>query len=150
VGPSDAGRSFSYTTQSYAYSHSLDETPRFSDLKPTEETIPVSAFGHDASTMQALTRYLVDVRGKSFTDAARLLGRHPKAIWTSYHQTQPLPPLADGIRIPVAIFSTTRSPLEALVLHLKSLGLRNVKIASLLKLDPRTTWTAMKRGEAKQ
>lgn len=136
---------FSYTT--YSCNHQLGEVPTQSELQG--ETIPLSAFGHHASTMQALARYLVDVRKKSFTDAAKLVGRKPKSLWTSYHQTTPLPPLAESISIPLAIFSSSKSPLEALVTHLKSKGLRNVEIAVALKLDPKTTWTAAKRAEVK-
>lgn len=135
---------FSYTT--YSYSHEFDEVPTISTQG---ETVPVSAFSHHASTMQALARYLVDVRGKSFTEAARLLNRKPKSIWTSYHQTTPLPQLAESMQVPISIFSSSKAPLEALVLYLKSKGLRNVEIASALKLDPKTTWTAAKRGEVK-
>jgi hypothetical protein len=139
--------SFSYTT--YSYSHPFEESPQPSELKPAEETIPVSAFSHHASAMQAIARYLVDVRGKSFTEAARIVGRKPKSLWSSYHQTTPLPKLEESVNIPLHIFSSSKAPLEALVLHLKSLGLRNVEIARMLKLDPKTTWTVAKRGEAK-
>jgi DNA-binding CsgD family transcriptional regulator len=99
--------------------------------------------------MQAICRYLVDVRGKSFTQTAQLIGRKPKSVWTSYHQTTALPRLEESIPVPLRIFSSAKAPLEALVHHLKGLGLRNIEIAQLLMLDPRTTWTAAKRGEAK-
>ena len=137
--------SFSYTTSSAA--HHIHEEPIYST---SQETIPASAFSHHASTIQAVARYLVDVRGKTITEAARMIGRKPKALWTSYHQTTALPALDASIPIPLSIFSTTMAPLEALVLYLKSKGLRNVEVARLLRLDPKTTWTAAKRGEAKQ
>jgi hypothetical protein len=143
VGPTDY--SFSHTT--YSYSHEIDETPTFSE--PTQETIPLSAFSHHASAMQAIARYLVDTRRFGFTEAAKLIGRNPKSLWTSYHQTAPLPELEESLPIPLAIF-TGHPPLEALVLYLKSKGMRNVDIARALKLDPKTTWTAAKRAEAKQ
>ena len=149
--------SFSYTT--YSYHHNIDEEPQQTVPPPTKEqqntpqitdTIPVNLFAHSASTMQALARYLIDVKGMTCTQAARLLGRHPKSLWTSYHQTPRLPTIQeDTIRIPIHIFCTTKAPLEALVSHLKKTGLRNIEIARLLQLDPKTTWTAAKRAEVK-
>jgi hypothetical protein len=145
VTQDNSSYTFSYT--SYSYSHEFDETPKHSEIRG--ETVPLSVFSHEASTMQALARYLVDVRKKSFTDAAKLLGRNPKSIWTSYHQTAELPPLTESLPIPLAIFLSSKAPLEALVLYLKSQGMRNVDIAAALKLDPKTTWTAAKRAEVK-
>jgi DNA-directed RNA polymerase specialized sigma24 family protein len=103
--------------------------------------------------MQTVARYLVDKRGLSYTDAARLLGRSPKSIWASYHQAAPLE-IQDSdqeptIDIPISIFNGELPPLEALVRHLKTLGLRNVDIAKALGLDPRTVWTTAKRSEAR-
>jgi hypothetical protein len=148
VGPSDESGpsiSFSYTTNSF--SHQLDETPIISTAS---ESIPLAVFSHHASTFQAICRYLVDVRKYSYSHAARILQRSPKTIWAAYHQTSALPPIEQSIPIPLSIFTGTRAPLEALVLYLKSLGLHNAEIARSLKLDPRTTWTAAKRGEGKQ
>ena len=145
--PSDdigASYDFSYTTS--AVQHELYENPLISDLNASE-SIPLDAFSH-ASAMQAVARYLVDVRRLSFTDAAKLLGRSPKSLWASYHQTATLPELKESIPIPISIFFG-KAPLEALVPYLKSLGLRNVEIASLLKLSPKTTWTVAKRAEVK-
>jgi hypothetical protein len=144
VTQDNSSYTFSYTA--YSYTHEFDEVPVISEQG---ETVPLSAFSHHASTMQALARYLVDVRGKSFTEAAHLLNRKPKSLWTSYHQTTPLPQLAQSMHIPLTIFSTSKAPLEALVTYLKSKGLRNVEIAAALKLDPKTTWTAAKRAEVK-
>jgi hypothetical protein len=147
VGPSnDSGPSisFSYTTSSF--SHQLGETPIISE---SQETIPLAAFSH-ASTFQAICRYLVDAQGYTYSRAGRLLQRSPKTIWSAYHQTAELPALEQSIPIPLAIFSGALSHLEALVLHLRSLGMRNAQIARALNLDPRTTWTAAKRAEAKQ
>ncbi len=150
MDPSDdigQGISFSYTT--YSYAHEFGEVPVQTESLSTGETIPLAAFRH-ASTMQAAARYLVDVQKLSFTAAARLLGRSPKTIWTSYHQAKPLPKIEESLPIPISILTGARAPLEALVLHLKTAGLRNIDIARALDLDPKTTWTAAKRGEARR
>ena len=145
--------SYSFSYRSYSCNSPLDGTAQYhSPPQPSlseSETVPLSLFSHSASTMQALARYLVDVRKLTYVDAARLLGRRPKSLWSSYHQTTILPFLEESIPVPLSIFSSNKSPLEALVLYLRSLGLRNVEIARALRLDPKTIWTVAKRGEAK-
>lgn len=133
---------FSYTAEAVA--HSIIEEPSHCG-----ETVPLRIFAH-ASTLQALARYLVDTRRRSFTEAARLLGRSPKTIWASYHQAAPLPQVEESLPIPVEIFTRQLAPLEALVSHLRSAGLRNAEIARAIGLDPRTTATAARRAEAKR
>ncbi|MDD9954107.1 MAG: hypothetical protein OXR66_07270 [Candidatus Woesearchaeota archaeon] len=134
--------SFSYTTESRE--HALTEEPVL-----TPETVPLDIFSH-GSTMQVLSRYLVDKQQYSFTKAAELLQRSPKTIWASYHQTEELPDIKDSLPIPLSIFSQGLSPLEALVSYLQSLGMKNAAIARALHLSPKTTHTAAKRAEVKQ
>lgn len=115
-----------------------------------QESVPLDAFCHDASAMQAITRYLVDTRRFTFSQAARILGRSPKSVWTSYHQTKGLQNIDEStLRIPIRIFTGAHPPLEALVAHLKATGLRNIEIARALRLDPKTTWTVAKRAEVR-
>jgi hypothetical protein len=158
---------FSYTVEAIAHSIAEEAVPsnkpghkegssRPPTLTPVDisgESIPLRAFAH-ASTMQAACRYLVDIRGLSFTAAAKLLGRNPKSVWASYQQAAPLPDAhalpAEPISIPVEIFRGTRSPLEALVCYLREQGMRNKHVAAALGLDPRTTSTAARRGEARR
>lgn len=136
---------FSYVVETYA--HPLHEEPHIS----TGETIPLAVFSTEHSPLQALIRYLVDKRGKSLTQTARLLGRSPKTAWASYHQNTTLPEInEDSLPIPLSIFSTPLTPLESLVRYLRQIGLRNSEIASALQRDPRTIWTVAKRGEAKR
>ncbi|HIH23980.1 TPA: hypothetical protein HA251_03005 [Candidatus Woesearchaeota archaeon] len=115
-----------------------------------QESVPLDAFCHEASAMQAIARYLVDIRKLTFSQAARILGRSPKSIWASYHQTKSIQRIDEStLRIPLRIFTGTHPPLEALVAHLKATGLRNIEIARALKLDPKTTWTVAKRAEVR-
>jgi hypothetical protein len=145
-------KEFSYTVSYTATAlYAGFEEPTASTLP--DESIPVAAFAH-ASTLQAAVRYLIDTRKLRTTDAAALLGRNVKTVSASYRQVGPLPRLSPdeerSLPIPVRIFRQGLPPLEALVLHLKSIGVRNVAIAALLRLDPRTTWTAAKRGEGRR
>ncbi len=134
----------------FSYEVTADQHPFWEEPTHSEsEFVPVSIFSH-ASTMQALARYLVDTKGHSFTNAARLLGRSPKSIWASYHQTARLPETREQATVPVSIFSAGLTPLEALVRHLRETGMRNVDIARRLKLSPKTTHTAWKRAEVKR
>jgi len=127
--------------------HEIWESPEPSSL---DETVPLDLFTH-TSVLQGLTRYLIDQKGHSFTSAARILGRSPKTVWASYHQTPVLPPVDESsLRIPLKIFSSTLAPLEALVAHLREKGFRNVDIARALYLSPKTTHTVWKRAEGKQ
>jgi len=139
--------SFSYTVDSYSIR--VDEEPlSVSDL--LEPTVPVGIFAHD-STLRALVRHLRDTRNLSTAKIATMLGRTQQCIAATYRAASPLPPVdEEGLRIPVRIFRSPLSPLEALVTHLRTSGLRNNEIATLLVLDPRTTWTVAKRAEAKQ
>lgn len=141
----DIGASYSFSYDTVSTRHEFYETPQ----QAAGITIPLDAFRH-ASTMQAVARYLVDVQGLSFTHAAKTIGRSPKSLWTSYHQAKPLPAIAQSLPIPLGIFSGSAAPLEALVLHLKSVGLRNTEIAKALDLSPKTVWTAAKRAEVRR
>jgi hypothetical protein len=145
----DYGPTFSYSVSVESVAHEIHETPQEAAAKPNE-TIPIDAFRH-ASTMQALVRYLVDIRGLRLVQASQLIGRSPKSAWASYHQTDRLPAVDEAtLRIPISIFRGVRPPLEALVAYLRGIGLRNAEIARALQLDPRTTWTAAKRAEVRR
>lgn len=143
----DTNYSYSYSSHSYGHTlSSIDDVNSDGSI-----AIPVTVFSK-TSTMQAICRYLVDEKGFSFSQAARLLQRSPKSVWASYHQSRIIEYDHDDnvLLIPISIFTSSTAPLESLVLYLKSLGLNNASIARLLNLDPRTTWTVAKRGEAKQ
>ncbi len=136
---------FSYRVDSYY--HPITEEPF---LTEPQETVPIDIFRH-ASTVQAIARYLVDYKGLKFSEAGSLLQRNPKNVRTSYYQATPLPKIDENtLKVPLSIFKTHLAPLEALVLYLKSLGLKNAEIARTLNLDPRTTHTVAKRGEVKR
>jgi hypothetical protein len=141
------GASYSFSHTAHAASHEIYETPSTSP-NPSGITIPLDAFMH-ASAMQAIARYLIDTHGLGFTHAAHLLGRSPKSIWSSYHQIAALPEIKESLPIPIHIFYG-KAPLEALIPHLKSLGMKNAEIARQLDLSPKTIWTAAKRAEAKK
>ena len=135
---------FSYTVDSYAIR--IDEEPlAANDL--AQSTVPIGIFAADA-TLRALVRYLRDTRGLTTAQTARLLGRTPQCIAASHHAASALPAIdEDDLRVPVRIFRRELPPLEALVTYLRETGVRNADIARLLRLDPRTTWTAASRAK---
>jgi hypothetical protein len=149
--------SYNYSHTCFSYEESLDQAAGHESYNSSDIHVPAGIF-RNASTMQALSRYLVDERRMTFSQVARILDRSPKSIWASYHQisSNQISPIEtieyhqESLLIPLSIFSRKTAPLESLVLYLKALGLKNVDIANILGLDPRTTWTAARRGEARQ
>ena len=135
----------------YSTEHSLS-FPGSSALAVEEPAIPLSIFSTTLSALQALVRYLHDARHYSFSDIARFLGRSPKTIWASYHQAKHIAFSYEegGLSLPVSRFTNRAlAPLEVLVVSLRELGFSNAESARLLRLDPRTTWTAWSRAKKK-
>jgi len=118
----------------------------------TEPSVPVGILSGDASALRAIVRYLRAVEKRPFSEIAALLGRAEQTIRSSFRLAPELPLFDEnGLRIPLAAFSehATLSPLEVVVVSLARKRLRNVDIASLLGLDPRTVWTARERARRK-
>jgi DNA-directed RNA polymerase specialized sigma24 family protein len=130
-----------------------DETRYDIGIPAKELTIPLSAFYSDASALQVVVTYLHDRHKLSFGEIARALERDYQTVWTTY-RSHPLG-LAlslhpSRVMVPLSIFKdATLGPLEALVLFLRTQGLRYVEIATLLKRDQRTIWTAVNRAQRK-
>lgn len=113
--------------------------------------VPLSIFSTRQPTLQTLVRYLREQEGLSFVEMAERLDRATTTLRATYANADKKEELLikEGISIPLAIFRLGLSPLEALVFSLQKLGLKNVEIARMLKLDPRTTWTVQSRLKAK-
>ncbi|MBR9692790.1 hypothetical protein GOV07_02545 [Candidatus Woesearchaeota archaeon] len=122
-------------------------------LVSDEPSVPLSIFSGRLSALQALVRYLHEVRAHPFVEIAVLLNRSQKTIWATYEKakTSPFAFEEGGFTIPLARFASREfAPLETLVTFLDELGFSNIDSARMLDLDPRTTWTARKRAEKKQ
>lgn len=138
---------YTITTNSTSFFYE-EETSFLKDYN----SIPLSVFSTELSGLQAITKYLHEERNLSFTEIAASLNRSSKTIWATYNKvkntTVSFAPSA--INLPLNIFSSrVLSIAESLTNHLKKLGFKNVEIAEITKLDPRTTWTLLKRAEKK-
>jgi DNA-binding CsgD family transcriptional regulator len=88
------------------------------------------------------------------SDIARLLGIDRRNVHTLLKRAalkKPEPSIKvteSNIFIPITVFQQRAGPsLEALVLYLKGLGLKNKDIARILARSEKTVWTAISRGE---
>gem|GEM_PF-4129941 len=115
-------------------------------------SIPLTTFSTGLSGLQAITKFLHEERGASFTEISRSLGRSVKTIWATYNKVKNIKIdfQPSAMNIPLNIFSSRiLSIAESLTNYLKELGFKNIEIAEITKLDPRTTWTLLKRAETK-
>lgn len=114
-------------------------------LRPSEG-VPISIFSGPQPVLQALVRYLHS-QGMPFSEMARRLGRAESTLRSTLRAARNGPPLVvePSIELPLAEFALGLSPLETVVNYLRGRGLRNVDVAALLGLDPRTTWTVQQR-----
>lgn len=113
--------------------------------------IPLSAFRSEMSAFQIVVKYLHEVEGLSFKELASMLDRAYTSIYNTYRGVRhsALDLAHSALKVPVSIFSSGLSPLEALVQYLHSTGLRYSEIALQLGKDQRTIWTVHNRAKAK-
>lgn len=137
----------------YASEQTLEfPSERRSILATEGPSVPLSIFSGKLSTLQALVKYLHEMRLLSFSEIGSLLGRSQKTIWATYAviKGERLSFSEGGLTIPLSRFSSRLlSPLETLVSFLDELDFANVEIARALSLDPRTTWTVKQRAKKK-
>ncbi|MBN2368112.1 hypothetical protein JXC34_03760 [Candidatus Woesearchaeota archaeon] len=121
------------------------------------ESIPLSVFRTKRlSCLEIIVKFLKENRGKSYHEAAVLLNRNDRTIWTTYrnsllkHKAQ-LGQDKDSVMVPLSIFSSRKqSILESLVIYLKGqLGFSFSKISGLLLKDYQTIYTTYRRGMSK-
>lgn len=117
-------------------------------------TIPVSIFTEKISCLETVTKYLIEVLGLKNKDAAKLLNRNARTIWTTYQNAVKKFPQKFSLKekcrfsVPASEFQNRLfSALEVVVMHLKenyNLGFH--EIAALLKRDDSTVWTVYHRA----
>jgi hypothetical protein len=121
-----------------------------------EDKIPVSIFCCELSVLEAVCKYLKEVRNLSYKEIGVVLNRSQKTIWQTYKKAKGKK--GNGFElsvsrydVPVGIFADRKlSNLEHVVYYLKSkFGVSLVKIGELLCRDPRTVWTVYHRCKKK-
>ncbi len=116
--------------------------------------IPVAIFAGKLSPAEALTKFLKENQDLGYREISKLIGRDERAVWANYKRAvkkMPLPfEIKEGISVPVSIFISEKSILEALVSYLKDVKkMRNRKIAQLLNKNPANIWTVYNRSKKK-
>ena len=121
-----------------------------------EKKVPLSIFTTTLYPIEAITKYLHEEEQLTFTQIAELLNRNPKNIWTAYKRStqkfkKPFSKIQEKYFIPLSLFQNeTKTPLEAIILYLKSIyQLTNKKIALILNNSPNSVAVLLKRAGRK-
>ena len=120
-----------------------------------ELLVPVAIFSGKLSPAEALAKFLKEKHELGFSEISELIGRDSRSIWANYKRAAKKMPwpfeVNGGISVPVSIFNSEKSILEALVSYLKDMKkLRNRKIAQMLNKNPANVWTVYSRAMKKQ
>lgn len=137
--------------QKYNYSH--EEILRLSNNDSI--FVPVAIFAGKLSPAEALAKFLKENCELGYSEIAGLIGRDERGIWANYKRAVKKMPwhfeVDKSISVPVSIFDSDKSILEALVSYLRDVKkLRNRKIAQLLNKNPANVWTVYNRAKKKQ
>ncbi|MBI2650195.1 hypothetical protein HYX04_02675 [Candidatus Woesearchaeota archaeon] len=116
--------------------------------------VPVVIFANGLSPAEALAKFLKENNNLSYDDISKLIGINQRSAWANYKRASgkmQVPfQISNGISVPVSIFNSEKSVLEALVSHLKDVKkMRNRSIAQLLNKNPANIWTIYKRAKNK-
>lgn len=121
-----------------------------------EIAIPINIFCSDLGSLEAITKYLKENLGLTYSEIAAILNRDERTIWGTYSSSREKYPEAfmqdyGSITIPSSRFRNRNlGVLEALSFYLKQdLGLKYCQIAGLIQRDDRTVWTAISRARRK-
>lgn len=117
--------------------------------------IPAVIFAGKLSPAEALTKFLKENHDLTYHEISELIGRDERGVWANYkraYKKMPWPfEIKDSIAVPVSIFNSEKSILEALVSYLKDVKkMRNKKIAMLLNKNPANIWTVHNRAKKKE
>jgi hypothetical protein len=120
--------------------------------------IPLNIFCSELGTLETLVKYLKENLGFSFSIIAAILNRDPRTIWGAYNsalEKHPEPYFEireTAIELPTSMLQDRHfGMLENLVWHMhENLGMRYSRIATLIKRNDRTVWTAWMRARKKR
>jgi DNA-directed RNA polymerase specialized sigma24 family protein len=134
------------------YNVSVDE---ILDLTKDETSIPCTIFTEKLSPLETAVKYLKENLRFDYSKIAELMGRDRKTIWQAYKNAakKHLRIFAADeteFRIPVSMFKSKLSVLEAAVVYLKEhFKLSYHNIGDLLHRNERTIWTVYSRAQKK-
>ena len=148
------------------YNYSNEEIFRISNNENVL-WIPVTIFSGKLSPAEALAKFLKENYDLSYHEISQLIGRNERSIWTNYRRAVKKMPwpivtnvpsfpsesfeIKESIAVPVSIFNSEKSILEAVVFYLKDVKkLQNKKVAQLLNKKPANIWTVHARAKKKE
>lgn len=119
--------------------------------------LPINIFNTEAlSSLEAIVKYLKEVKKLTFHEIAVVLKRDDRTIWTTYAKSRKkmlahFHLLPSKYVVPAALFAERKlSVLETLAHYLReTLKLSLHDIATLLNRDDRTIWTVCSRARKK-
>ena len=121
--------------------------------------IPLSIFNKKLSSLEVITKYLVENKKLSLKRISELLNRSNRNIWNAYNKSKKKFPkklvIKESVLLPISILKNLKfTLLENIVSYLKEhQNLSYHEIAVILHRDDRTIWTvynrAKKRGQIK-
>lgn len=117
--------------------------------------VPAAIFAGKLSPAEALCKFLKENHDMSYHEISELIGRDERSIWANCKRAAKKMPwafeISESISVPVSIFKSEKSVLEALVSYLKEAKkMRNKKISQLLNKNPANIWTIYNRAKKKQ
>lgn len=118
-------------------------------------SVPIIIFSGKLSPAEALTKFLRENHDLSYREVSELIGRNERSVWANYKRAVKKMPwhfeINDSITVPVSIFNSDKSILEALVSYLKDeRKMRNKKISQLLNKNTANIWTVNNRAKKKE
>lgn len=135
----------------YNYSYS-----QISDLIQNDEIlIPAEIFSFNLAPSESLTKYLKENCAKTFHEISVLTNRNERSLWQNYRRAvnKRKTKFSDDSKekIPLSAFENNRlSIFESLIYFLKEeKGLKNIKIAKILKKHPANIWSVYDRAVKK-
>ena len=134
------------------YNYSSEELLK---LGSNELLVPISIFAGKLSPAEALAKFLKEKHELSYHEISELIGRDGRSLWANYKRAAKKMPwpfeINESVSVPVSIFNSKKSILEALISYLKDIKkMRNKKIAQLLNKNPANIWTVYSRAKKKE
>ncbi len=117
--------------------------------------VPITIFAGKLAPSEALTKFLKENSSLSYHEISGLIGRDEKSVWANYKRAAKKMPwhfeIKDSLTVPISIFVSEKSILEAVVCYLKDVkAMGNNKIAQLLNKNPANVWTVHNRATKKK
>ena len=125
-------------------------------LETEEIFIPLSIFNKKLSSLEVISKYLVENKGLRLIKISELLNRSNRNIWNAYNKSKKKFPkklvVKESALIPISILRNLDfTLLENIVSYLKeNFGFSYHEIAVLLQRDDRTIWTVYNRVKKKR